>query len=168
MSSGYRASCLLVLVPLFSLGTGCRGEQPYGVVEGAVTLDGQPLTNVEVVFLPDPEKGTTGRRSVALADKEGRYRIASDTGRPGAPVGFHRVCINDMLAGPPGVAPPVTPEDNAKGPAGTKEEAKEPTHAKRSRFPAAYSSTIATPFRDIEVKEGTQTINLELKRERPR
>jgi hypothetical protein len=159
--------CRLRLVPLFVLlvpfGFGCQREQPYGMVEGVVTLDGQVLTNAEVVFLPDPEKGTTGRRSVALTDEQGRYRIASDTGRPGAPVGTHRVCINDLLAGPPGVAPPMVPEDNKKGPAGATPDAAEPRNSKRSRFPASYTSAADTPFRDIEVKEGSQVINLALR-----
>jgi hypothetical protein len=119
------------------------------------------------VFLPDPEKGARGRRSVALVEKNGHYQIASDAGRPGAPVGVHRVCVNDLLAGPPGVAP-VTPEEDAKGPAGTKDESKESHNAKRSRFPPAYGSAITTPLRDIEVKEGRQTINIDLKRQGPR
>jgi hypothetical protein len=164
MSRGRRASSLIVLVLVSGLGAGCQRQQVYGVVEGVVTLDGQPLTNVEVVFLPDPEKGTKGRRSVALADIDGRYRLASDTGRPGAPVGVHRVCVNDLLPGPPGVGP-VTPADSAEGPVGTKDEAKESHNVKRSRFPPDYSSAIATPLRDVEVKEGQQTINLDLKRQ---
>jgi hypothetical protein len=150
---------LALLVLLVPLGSGCQREQPYGMVEGVVTLNGRVLTNAEVVFLPDPEKGTTGRRSVALTDEQGRYRIASDTGRPGAPVGTHRVCINDPLAGPPGVAPPRAPKENR--PAGTP-EASGPGNSKRSRFPAAYTSAATTPFRDIQVKEGSQVINLAL------
>ena len=128
-----------------------------------VTLDGKPLTDAEVVFLPDPEKGTKGRRSVALTDKDGRYRIASDEGRAGAPVGSHRVCINDLLAGPPGVALPVRPEDNTKKPAGAQVEDGGPRDPKRSRFPQAYCSANLTPFRDIEVKEGNQVINFDVK-----
>jgi hypothetical protein len=123
---------------------GCKDESVYGEVQGVVTLDGKRLTDVEVVFLPDPEKGTSGQRSVALADAQGRYRIASDAGRGGAPVGFHRVCINDLLASP------AQPEKQGK-----------------SRFPAEYSSARSTPLRDIEVKPGAQTIDLKVKRRLP-
>jgi hypothetical protein len=121
------------------------------------------------VFLPDPAKGTQGRRSVGLVDKEGRYRLASDAGRPGAPVGFHRVCIIDMLAPPwsPASAPAAEGTNGAKGPAGTTGGAAGQDSSKRSRYPSAYGSANSTPFVDIEVKEGDQVINLELNRERP-
>src|SRR5262249_23588724 len=80
---------------------GC-GQQPYGEVTGVVTRAGRPLPDVEVRFLPDPEKGTTGRHSAARTDAQGRYRLAaSDAGRDGAPVGFHRVCVYDLLADNP-------------------------------------------------------------------
>jgi len=164
-----RPLCLwALLLPLAFLGSGCQREPPYGVVEGVVTLDGKALANVEVVFLPDPEKGTRGRRSVALTDEHGRYRLASDAGRPGAPVGIHRVCVNDLLAGPPGAFPLALPEDNPKGRAGTKADGAGLRPTTRSRFPPAYSDANVTPFRNIEVKEGSQEINLTLKSEGPR
>ena len=166
----YRLCCGTLFLLLAPLGTGCQKEQPYGLVEGVVTLDGKPLTKAEVVFMPDPEKGTTGRRSVSLTDEQGHYQINSDAGRPGAPVGFHRVCIKDMLerekAGPGPVI--ILPEDTSKGPAGTKPPDEANARAAgpnkpKSRFPTAYGNAIDTPFRDIEVKEGTQIINLDLK-----
>ena len=164
MSSRCRLGLPPLLALLALLASGCRREHPYGEVEGVVTLDGKPLAHAEVVFMPDPEKGNSGRRSVALTDDQGHYRIASDAGRAGAPVGVHRVCVNDMLAGSPGMPPPVVqPDENAKAPAGTPPPAPGPGGQKRSRFPPAYSSAIDTPFRDIEVKEGSQVINLELK-----
>jgi hypothetical protein len=164
MASRYRPGLLALLALLAPLASGCQRERPYGEVEGVVTLDGRPLTHAEVVFMPDPEKGNSGRRSVALTDDQGHYQIASDAGRAGAPVGTHRVCVNDMLVGSPGMPPPtVLPDENAKGPAGTTPPAAGPRDQKRSRFPPAYSSAIDTPFRDIEVKAGSQVINLELK-----
>jgi hypothetical protein len=164
----------VVLLPIVLVGTGCQREIPYGEVEGVVTLNGKPLTDVEVVFLPDPDKGTQGRRSVSLTDKEGRYRITSDTGRAGAPVGFHRVCIIDMLS-PPWAPVAVMPGEGSKGgaPAGMKEPpgmkavAAGGDNQKRSRFPSVYGNANSTPLRDVEVKDGTQTINFELKREKP-
>jgi hypothetical protein len=152
-----------VLVPV----AGCGGQRPYGEVQGTVTLDGQPLANVEVVFLPDPEKANTGKRSVALTDAQGRYRLSSDAGREGAPVGFHRVCINDLLAGPPGVAtgPPLV-EPTAR-PAGAPGPAAQHQEERRSRFPPEYGSALSTPLRDIEIKPGSQRIDLDVHRQLP-
>jgi hypothetical protein len=150
---------LLLVMP--ALLAGCKSEQVYAEVEGTVTLEGKPLADVEVVFLPDPEKGNTGKRSVALTDAKGRYRLASDGGRAGAPVGFHRVCVNDLLAGPADAAVVVT--DDSKGPAGTATPSPKSPARKRARFPAAYSSAGATPLRDIEIQPGAQTIPIELK-----
>lgn len=170
MSAPCRLSCPALLLVVVCLGSGCQRELPYGEVEGVVTFEGKPLTNVEVVFMPDPEKGGKGRRSTSLTDKEGRYRITSDAGKAGAPVGYHRVCIIDMLN------PPWTPiaalpgEDGkapggAKGPAGMKVGPPGKEEPKRARFPAAYGSANSTPLRDVEVKEGTQKLDFDLKRD---
>jgi hypothetical protein len=140
---------------------GCGSKQEYGEVEGVVTLDGQPLANAEVVFLPDPEKGNTGRRSIALTDAQGRYRVSSDAGRAGAPLGYHRVCINDLLAGPPGAPAPLV-EGSAET-AGSVKPPSQPQKQSKSRFPVEYGSAQSTPLRDIEIKSGSQTINLKVK-----
>jgi hypothetical protein len=145
-AAGLAAGVLLTAVLVHA--AGCGGPQPYGEVEGAVTLDGRPLANVEVVFLPDPERGNTGRRSTALTDAQGRYRLASDAGRGGAPVGFHRVCINDLLAGP---ADPLA----------------QPRQPAQPRFPREYGSALSTPLRDVEVKPGRQVLDLKVKSELP-
>jgi hypothetical protein len=156
-----RAVPALLLLALPTCLASCKSEQIYGEVEGTVTLEGKPLADVEVVFLPDPEKGNTGKRAVAFTDAKGRYRLASDGGRAGAPVGFHRVCVNDLRAGPSGA--PVVVTDDAKAPAGTANPSSKSPERKRGRFPDVYSSAGATPLRDIEIKPGPQSIPIELK-----
>lgn len=171
MSRPYRWLCLVMLMLPVS-GTGCNRET-YGVVEGVVTLDGMPLSKTEVVFMPDPEKGMTGKRSVALTDEQGHYRITSDAGRAGAPVGFHRVCFNDMTVGPqggfPGAPMPVLADNPGEGVAGTKDPSATPGvpapggGQMKARFPSRYCTPNSTPFRNVEVKEGDQTLNFDLK-----
>jgi len=163
---------ILLALPLAVMG--CSQEHPYGEVEGVVTLDGKPLTNVEIVFMPDPEKGNRGRRSTAVPDKDGHFRIASDAGQTGAPVGFHRVIVNDLLKPRKGdlPIPNVKVADEEKGGEGGAVGVKAPPVAaagpnptqKKQRFSDDYEDALKTPFRDIEVKAGSQTINLELKR----
>jgi hypothetical protein len=169
MSLSRRCLCplaLLILVVPFA--PGCHREQPYGVVEGVVTVDGKPVKMTEVTFLPDPDKGTQGRRSIAVTDDQGHYRITSDEGRAGAPVGFHRVIVKDLLTGTPGVFTPeiAQPDEggSSKAPAGSKAPpAAEGSNQKKARFPGIYTSANSTPFRDIEVKEGQQELNFDLK-----
>lgn len=153
-------ACFLILP------SGCSDELEYGVVEGSITLDGKPLTDVQVVFLPDPELGGRGRRSTSLTDEKGRYRISSDMGQAGAPLGFHRVCITDLKAGLPGVAP-MQPDDNPTGPVGIRMEDVVPKNKPKSRFPEEYGDSARTPLRSIEVKPGAQVIDLDLKRVLP-
>jgi len=73
--------------------TGCGGPR-VASVDGTVRLEGRPLADVEVQFIPDPARGTVGPPCSAYTDADGRYRIAA-AGREGAVVGSHRVCIND-------------------------------------------------------------------------
>jgi hypothetical protein len=146
----------LPLTWLFALAcfalAGCGGP-PRAEVEGVVTLDGRPLPNVEVIFLPDPELGSTGPRAAALTDAQGHYRLHSDRGQDGAVVGKYRVLIVDNAARqraprPPqasGAEPP--PSAFTLPPQGGK---------KASRVPVRYGSATATPLRSIEVKRGPQ------------
>jgi hypothetical protein len=141
---------LLAVLPILC---GCSKKLQYGAVEGVITRDGQPLEEVEVVFYPDPDKGAEGPRSVAYTDKQGHYRMKDDKGRAGVPVGFCRVCINDIRA------VPVTPQS----PHG-EEGARIPTLKTPSsaRVPPQYSHWIQTPFKDLEIKPGSQTYNFEV------
>jgi hypothetical protein len=141
---------LLALVPL---GAGCGKKLQYGTVDGVVTRDGQPLPEVEVVFYPDPDKAAEGPRSVAYTDARGHYQMKDDKGRAGVPVGFCRVCINDIRAVP---ISPQSPhgEEGARVPA-----FKTPPS---SRVPPQYSHWIQTPIKDVEIKPGSQTCNFDV------
>jgi hypothetical protein len=88
--------CLLG-VPLLLGGLGCAKE-PYKVapVSGSVRLDGKPLANAWVTFMPigtkeNPDPGPT---SSGKTDAQGRYTLAIEPNRPGAVVGKHKVSIN--------------------------------------------------------------------------
>lgn len=78
---------------------GCGSEPEFATVEGVVTSSGKPLTGVEVSFLPDPERGNSGPRSVAYTDEHGRYKLWCErVDKEGAVVGPHRVCVIDPAA----------------------------------------------------------------------
>jgi hypothetical protein len=160
-ASGARARLLEVCsAMLLGLVAGCSRGPEFADVEGVVILDGRPLDGVEVVFVPDAEKGNNGPRASAFTDDQGRYKLHSDrVNKGGAVVGLHRICIRDVTyiaaVGLPvmrGSRPPaeLTPPDA------------QAEKAKRSRVPPAYTSPTDTPLH-IEVKPGRQTHNIEIK-----
>jgi hypothetical protein len=130
---------------------GCSGGGPeYGEVEGTVTLKGQPLANVEVVFMPDAESGTVGQTASAYTDERGRYRLWCEPAQlHGAVVGTHRVCVHDIAAMP---LPPL--EAGAAGGA---------YRPQPLRVPSRYSDARQTPLRGVEVRSGAQTLDFDVK-----
>jgi hypothetical protein len=151
------AAVLAVLAAgLIALAARNRGPE-FAEVEGTVTLDGKPLADVEVQFLPDPEKSNPGPTASAYTDAAGHYKLRCEKmSQDGAVLGPHRVCVIDITAiaplGPPGLAPPSLP-----GPATVSQK------PKLSRVPAVYNDPTRTPFRDVEVKSGKQTLDFNVK-----
>jgi len=125
---------------------GCARKAPLAQVEGTVRLDGRPLADVLVCFLPDPDKQTSGPRSVAVTDENGHYGLRCDDQREGAVLGWHRVLLEDMTLYS------VSRQDRAGG----------SRPALVSRLPPRYTTATQTPLY-FEVKPGTQTIDLDLK-----
>jgi hypothetical protein len=131
---------------------GCGTRPAIGEVDGQIRLGGQPLPHVQVQFVPDPEKGTTGPMAMAVTDDDGRYtlRLLDDT--PGAVVGHHRVVILTTEAGTGrrGRSRTRSGEGSAAGGA--------PTHPE---VPSVYHSLASTPLAR-EVRPGKQTIDIDL------
>lgn len=110
---------------------GCA-RPPRGEVEGIVTLDGVPVPEAVVYFIPDLSAGSNGPTSWGSTDARGSYSLADmRTGEQGAFVGAHRVVC------------------------------KMPELAKGPRLPGRYGHPETTPLR-FEVREGKQTIDLAL------
>jgi hypothetical protein len=117
-----------------------------GEVIGVVTLNGQPLPEVSVLFTPEGGSGKSGPASGAITDGEGRYtlaytlsngdNLASPEVKFGAVVGTHVVTLADFKMMNEMLPPP-------------------------GRVPAKYQETNSTPLQ-FEVKEGQQTIDLTL------
>lgn len=91
----WRASnVLLVAILLTSSGCGKKSKvwQFNNQVEGVVKLEGAPLSNVFVRFVPeDPEE--QGPISSGRTDSKGHFRLATDDEREGAVIGKHRILV---------------------------------------------------------------------------
>ncbi|MCS7271712.1 MAG: carboxypeptidase-like regulatory domain-containing protein [Gemmataceae bacterium] len=73
---------------------GCGGGSGARVpVNGEVRLDGKPLPNVRVTFIP--EKGTEGVGGFGETGSDGRFVIAdTKQGKPGLAPGKYKVTVN--------------------------------------------------------------------------
>ncbi len=90
MTTRRSGASLFIIVLL--LATGCQrrpaGQPEVGQVTGKITLDGEPLTDGIVYFIP-PE----GRSSVGNTDKNGVYVMGYLPKVLGARLGKHKVVI---------------------------------------------------------------------------
>jgi hypothetical protein len=156
MSTVIRAVVAALIAVGAAAAGGCSGRE-FAEVEGQVTLDGKPLTDVEIVFMPDSTKGNKGNSASAYPDADGRYRLQTPRdNRAGTVLGPHRVVVIDLSAIAPlgGGAPPAPGGANAPA---TR------SGAKSRRFPQKYGDVADTPFKDVEIKSGKQTLDFDLK-----
>ncbi len=90
---GTTRSFTLILVVAVCAIAGCSSGSsdipPLGEVSGTVTLDGTPVANAEVSFLP-----ASGSPSVGKTDDEGQYTLAYTQDESGAEIGKHTVQIS--------------------------------------------------------------------------
>jgi hypothetical protein len=104
---GLKASILLVL-PWLATCAGCGNGSGLVPVEGTITLDGQPMAGVHVLFdqpelPPNENKGYMGK-----TDEQGHYALRSIDGTEGVPPGSFRVSLTTAVTDPsaPAPAPP--------------------------------------------------------------
>jgi hypothetical protein len=86
----------LAWVVLALLLAGCGGSYKIAPVSGRVMLDGKPLANALVQFLPAEGEDKAPRpTSIGTTDAEGRYSLVLNTPQKtkGAVVGKHKVMI---------------------------------------------------------------------------
>jgi hypothetical protein len=82
--------------------SGCGPE--YATVTGRVTLDGEPLPNATVSFMPEDEGG---HPSFGRTEADGSYSLQETHRLDGALPGKYTVRITTYVEGNPDVAPPI-------------------------------------------------------------
>jgi len=87
---------LLMIAAVFVVTpSGChRNALPLARVRGTVTLDGKPLTQGSVHFMPDNAKGTRGPMALGGIGADGKFVLTTFKTGDGAQVGFHRILVN--------------------------------------------------------------------------
>lgn len=84
------AAGVVFLLFAITLQVGCGPSGPeIARVQGTVTMDGKPLPNAVIMFVP-----VGGRPSVSETDANGKYVLEFSGGRKGAIPGLNRVEIN--------------------------------------------------------------------------
>ena len=79
----------LVVACLLLPASGCADGRPARVpVSGIVTIDGEPLTNGTIRFVPE-----VGRAAIGSIDTQGRFSLTCYELDDGVPPGVHRVSI---------------------------------------------------------------------------
>jgi hypothetical protein len=98
--------CLGVLLAA----VGCSGKARQwtynDVVEGTVTLDGAPVANVLVQFVPNIDPSVQAPQSSGYTDQKGHYLLTCDNQHAGAVIGKHDVLVYPGRSEDPAKRPP--------------------------------------------------------------
>jgi hypothetical protein len=140
--------------PCRSLGTallllllaGCAAKHVMNnQVEGTVKLDGTPLPNVVVQFVPDVTVGEQPPGASGYTDGQGHFSLTCDNKKPGAILGKYRVTVLPGRGGTAG-------GDDRDAPRGGKATA---------YVPPVYTQAAKTPLRvDVTLDQHTYDLTL--------
>lgn len=98
------STATLTILTAVAMGmTGCAGGGNVAPVTGTVTMDGEPLANATVTFMPQDEGGS----SYGLTDTAGAYTLTYGREQEGAEIGEHKVMITTETSGDPDADPPI-------------------------------------------------------------
>ncbi len=128
---------------------GC-GPSNEAAVRGLVTLDGKPLPDVEVQFIPEREFAESARPVSAYTNEQGEFQTSIEP-HSGLVAGQYRVCLNDARVMMPSAAIDATSGELSDG------IQIERAPRARVRVPPRYSDAGQTPFQRVEIEVGEQT-----------
>jgi hypothetical protein len=133
----------LVLMTLGGLGAcGCSSADRGGKVSGSVRLDGQPLADAEVSFVPKGQGAATNR---AVTDAQGSFQVKPDKARRTLPPGTYNVFIRKYA------------QKDGKSPSPEERNLLLVSGKLRNIVPERYSS-IASPQLTAEIKPGDNAL----------
>ncbi len=83
--------CLALFLLLGGCGGGSDAPPTLGQVTGKITMDGAPLSEANVTFMPEKS-----RASAATTDSEGKYELIYIRDEKGAAIGNHKVTVSKL------------------------------------------------------------------------
>jgi hypothetical protein len=134
----------------FLTAIGCSEGQRYKLtaVEGYVNVDGKPVSNVMVQFLPDKKSGKKCPTSSGVTDEFGHFELTTTDGRPGAVIGMCMVTLVELNEAERGRVDPADPSTIPK--------------SVKKRVPSRY--TIPSPQGlTVDVKENGEPVTIDAK-----
>src|SRR4029450_12884003 len=151
----FEKTAIALLSCAFAVGCGPAGPR-LGKVTGLVTLDGKPLPNAAVTFMPVGEGGNASGNT----DANGNYELTHASGK-GATVGKNKVAVTTVQKQQEAAV------DLSKIPSDSPEYAKALQQSNagynmifKEPIPEKYNTKTTLEF---DIKSGSQVINLELK-----
>ncbi len=116
LSSLFSKTALLAIFALSLPGCGGGVTVSLVPVSGVITLDGKPLSNAKIVFMPQAsadKKKAPVEDSSGMSDAEGKFVLQGLKGNPGAVPGTHKVVVSKMVTKDGKDVVPSTTEDPA-------------------------------------------------------
>jgi hypothetical protein len=157
MFIGFQRGLAVVLAGLLMAAAGCGSGRGTVPVEGIVTLDGQPLENAAVSFVP-----AKGRPATAQTDAAGKFKLMTFAPGDGAAPGPYKVGVSKMEApaAPSGNVASTSPDGKTmlSGPSSMRGG---PPPQPKSLVPSKYLNPNTSEL-TVEVKAGMEPVKLEL------
>jgi hypothetical protein len=133
----YRRNVAVLLMASLLSGACSRGGPEIAYVTGRVTMDGKPLANAAVVFIPE-----NGRPAGATTDADGNYVLNFTQGRRGAIPGKNLIRISTNREA----------QQDASG---------KPIPASRETVPARYNTNTSLEFTVEPKKKNVANFDLQ-------
>jgi hypothetical protein len=138
---------------LVLIGSGCGSKDGLTKVRGIVTLDGNPVENAQVTFVP--VSAGPGRNATGMTGPDGSFDLTTTSPHDGAMSGNYKVLVHyeEGTIVPPG--------SMKEAKAGLLKASKKPKPPPKYVIPALYSDPAKTPLSQKVPPDGT--VKLELK-----
>lgn len=157
-----RLSCLMLVFMLGCSGASGPAALPLYPVTGTAKLDGKPLADTTIALMP-VDTATRAKPAMAITDKEGNFKLATNGDR-GAAAGAYKVVLGGAGADE-GPKRELTPQEQAqevmKKQGDLVKNQGRPV-AKKYKFPAAWADAKTSPKTFDVTEKGPNVLNIDI------